>query len=150
PELLDPIPERPEADPEELRGRGLVVTRLLERPEDRVALDLLELRLERSAVGPGRGRGRAGNPCGAVVRLAELDVLDVDLVAGAERQRALEDVLELPYVAGEAVAEERRARGGRQAGHRHALRRREPLEDPVGEQQHVLAALAERRHVELD
>src|SRR5690606_11972348 len=115
---LDAVPQRPEADPEELRGRGLVVTRLLERADDRVALDLLELRLERTAVGsPGERRIQAGEPRGGVVRpLSKLNISDVDLVSRAERQRALEDVLELPYVAGEAVAEERRARGGRQAG----------------------------------
>src|SRR5690625_3260913 len=84
PELFDPIPQRAEADPEELRGGGLVIARLLERFDDRVAFDLLELRAERSAVGVDAGRnGAAASGRGLVRPLSQLDVVDVDFIAGA-------------------------------------------------------------------
>jgi hypothetical protein len=43
-ELLYPVAERAKGDAEKLRGCRLVVARLLERFEDGVALDVLELR----------------------------------------------------------------------------------------------------------
>src|SRR5690606_3321219 len=89
PELLDPIPQCPKTDPEHLRRRRLVVPRLLERLDDRVALDLLELRAERRAVVPERRRataatarshGSRSTPAVFLMRRPQLDVLDVDLI----------------------------------------------------------------------
>src|SRR5690606_10409843 len=92
PELLDPIPQRPKADSEDLCRGGLVVPRLLERLHDPRALDLLELRLERAADRCARGR-RGAVRHGLLRARTQPNVVDVDLVPGAQRQRSLENVL---------------------------------------------------------
>src|SRR5690606_18943927 len=80
PELLDPIAQRTKADPEDLRRRRLVVPRLLERLDDPLPLDFLELRLERAALRhadadrPGAARRRLFRP------RPQPNVRDVDLV----------------------------------------------------------------------
>ena len=72
--------------------------RLLERVEDRLALDRVEPLLQR----------QPADVDGVVARRlrGELQVVGGDLVAGGERERALEDVLELAHVAREVVARE--------------------------------------------
>src|SRR5690606_31360738 len=119
PELLDPIPQRPKADPEDLRRRSLVVPRLLERLHDPGALDLLELRLERAADRAGPGSGAV--PHGLLHPGPQPYILDVDLVPGAQRQRSLQNVLELAHVPRKSITEERRLRCLRQPRCRHAL-----------------------------
>src|SRR5262245_43448246 len=88
-ELLDAVTQRSKRQAEQLRGSGLVVACLLERRDDRVALDLLELRAERRAAIGARLRCRVV----ATVVVAQVQVCDIDLLARAKRERALENVL---------------------------------------------------------
>src|SRR5690348_3325193 len=100
-EFLDPIPQRPEAHAEQLRRRRLVVARLLQRLDDGVALDFLEV-LSKGCIagcgGRGWGQWRRGTRRGA-----QFDVIGGDHAARAKGERALENILELAYVAGEGI-----------------------------------------------
>src|SRR6185503_8390921 len=140
-QLLDAIAQRSERQAEQLGGGRLVVASLLERRDDGVALDLLELRAERGAAITACAPRRIVAVVVAVL-VAQMQVGEVDLVARAKRQRALENVLELTYVAGESVREQRLLRGRRQVRRPHSLLRSEPCQRVMREHQHVLAALA--------
>ena len=65
--------------------------------------------------------------------------------ARRERDRALDDVLELAHVAGEGVGIERAQGVGREPADVLVVLAREALEEVARELGHVLAALAERR-----
>src|SRR6516162_4248407 len=67
PQLLDPIAQRAEAHSQQLRGRRLVVSGLLQRLHDGVPLDVFELRSERAAP-----LGRRGHGGGRAVRCEHL------------------------------------------------------------------------------
>src|SRR5690606_28152505 len=120
PEFLDPIPQRPKADPEDLRRRRLVVPRLLERLHDPGALDLLELRLERAADRADSG-SRGTVPHRLLHPRPQPYIPNVDLVPRAQRQRPLEDVLELAHVPRKPIPEQRRLCRLRQPRRRHPL-----------------------------
>ena len=70
PELLDPVAQRPKTHTQKLRGRGLVIPRLLQGPDDSVPLDVRELAPEGGrTIGQDILRGcssriRCWRPCG--------------------------------------------------------------------------------------
>src|SRR5262245_20245322 len=96
-ELLDAVAQRPKAHPEELRCGRLVVAGLLQRLDDGIALDALELTAERRVAGnDGRlaGRHRAARSA----RRAQADMLGCDDPTGAQRESAFEHVLEFAHI----------------------------------------------------
>src|SRR5690606_30155722 len=98
PQLLNPIAQRPEADPQYLGSGRLVVARLLQRFDDCVALHLLELRTKRALDGRSVWRLLV-----LLVRGAKLYIVALDHIPRAKRQGPLQDVLELTHITGEAV-----------------------------------------------
>src|SRR5688572_11665769 len=139
-EPLHAVAQRKKSDADHLRRSGAVVARLLERVEYRLPLDRIEALLQRQPAQLGavlRGRPR-GEP----------QIARADHVAGRQRERALEYVLELADVSREIVARELgRGLGGelrRLGGAALALQYR------GGERRDVLAHLAQARHLELD
>src|SRR6185369_3085752 len=142
-EALHSVAQLPEADAEELRRRGAVEAGLAERLEDRLALDLVQVLRQRL------GGGVLGRPA-LLASGAELQVLGADQLSPGERERALEDVLELAHVARKVVAGERLQRRVVQARRRNAVLAREPLQDARRDPGDVVAAFAQRRHPELD
>src|SRR5262245_38755761 len=137
------IAQRAECDAQELGGRGAVVVGLLERVENRLALDGVQALLQRQA-GDLLRRGRRPD-----ARRRELQVLGLDLAARGERERALEHVLQLPHVARKIVLpqalQRRRGEPRRGAGGCGLT-----LYDRRGERRDIVAHLAQRRHLELD
>src|SRR5205085_5307040 len=123
--------------------RRAVEAGLAERLEDRFALERVEVIRQRLTA---RRRRR----CAGCRRRREAQVVDPDFMAAGEGQRPLQDVLELAHVAREVVLPEALERGSREARRQRAGLAREPLEDRVGKEADVLAALAQRRHGELD
>ena len=102
-------------------GRGAVVAVALERALEDVALDLVQVgrqvggqrrrrRRRRPAAARRRGRGTASSSAASRCRRAPLSgrprsSRSIDLAAG-QRQRAVQQVLELAHVAGEGVAQQ--------------------------------------------
>src|SRR3954454_23583127 len=98
-EAVEAVAQRSEGDAEELGGGGFVEARRLERLHDRLALELVEEVVQRQAAGAERAVEL--RRLVLVVAVGEVEVGRRDPVLGAERQRPLEDVLQLAHVAGE-------------------------------------------------
>src|SRR5262245_47356904 len=132
------------ADPQKPGRPTLVAAGHLEDPANvsllqrREVRDLAALRLRLPFRAP---RDPGGQP---------LEVLEPDDVAAAQRGRSLEQVLELPDVAGIVVGKERRE--GLPVDRRRfpAFPRRESLQEMPGQPRDVLAALAQGRQRDLD
>src|SRR5205807_2326726 len=84
------------------------------------------------------------------LRWCEPQVLSADLRARAQSERSLQNVLELADIAGKAIAHELVERSRRDLRRGAAGLRRQALQDRGGNERDVLAALAQRRHVQLD
>src|SRR3989442_15656192 len=141
---LHPVPELAERDAQELRRRSAVEAGLAKRLEDRLALDVVEVIGQR----PGL---RFAFRFGSCARgRAEAQVLGSHLAAARECERSLQDVFELADVAREVVAPKLFQRLGGQACRRRAGLGGEPLEDRGRDDSDVIAAVAQRRHGELD
>ena len=101
------VVQRLEADPEHIRGPGLVVAVGRERLEDELALGLLQARPDREATESGPSPPSAA-PAG---------VGDGGMCAGrmsvglADDDRALESVAQLAHIAGPGLRHERAQRG---------------------------------------
>src|SRR5215472_10042181 len=150
-ELLDAIAQRAKAHTEELRCRRLVVPCLFQSLNDGTALDAFELAAERGVRINGGGRCRGGTFCaGRAARHPQTDVLTSDDPASAERERPLEDVLQLAHVAREWVGLEHSKRLYRDLRCRTVGALREPLEDRFGDLANIAAALPQGRDAHLD
>src|SRR6185436_11662678 len=147
-EALHAVAQRAEGDAEELRGRGAVVARLLQRLDDGLLFEALEVFRQRRR-GAQTHQVLARNGLRILVR-AELQVFHPDLVFGGERERALEYVLELPHVAGEGVALERLQGVGTEPRRGSLEGLRQPAEYLRRDDRYVLGELAQRRHRQLD
>src|SRR5215475_3184223 len=108
PELLDATVQRPDGEAQRARRLLLVVSEALEGSSDQIPLGLIE---GRELVDDRGGGRRVG--LGAEIGQARA----LDLVARAEREGPLEEILKLANVAGEVVAGQRRHRIGRDALH---------------------------------
>src|SRR4051812_5403235 len=95
------IAQRPERYAEHFCGSRSVVVRLLKRIENRFALYRVQTLLKRQTA-RRRSWGLLGFPC--AVR-GELQVFGLDLIPTSQRERALQNVLELANVAREIVGE---------------------------------------------
>src|SRR6266446_5346670 len=101
PEAVEAVAKRAEGDAEKLRGRGLVEAGRLERLRDRLALHLVEEVVKREAPG-AEGAVERGDPI-LERPLCEVEISLGDRLLAAQRERALEDVLQLAHVAGKIV-----------------------------------------------
>src|SRR5438034_4413341 len=108
-QALHAITQLAEGDAQELGGRGAVEAGLAERFEDRLALEVVEVLRQGLAVAFARGLGRLFG------RGHQAQIGGADALAGRERQRALEDVLELGHVAREVVGRQLLQRLGLEA-----------------------------------
>src|SRR5947208_43928 len=95
PELLQPITQCPETDPQEARGGGLVPAGLLEGSEDLLFLYLVEV----------GGQGKIFTLLGSLLRRLsrQLQIVEFDPASLAKRHRPLQDILELSYIARELI-----------------------------------------------
>src|SRR3954463_16561181 len=137
-EALHAVAQLPEGDAEELRGRGAIEAGFRERLEDRLALDRIQVVGQRLASARG-GRSAWGG------RRGEAQIVKADLVAAGQRERALEDVLELADVAGEVMLRQAPERRARQARRQRPGLARESLEGGPPPRPGVLPAPAQRR-----
>src|SRR5687768_11963605 len=141
-EALHAVAQLAERDAQELRRRGAVEAGLAQGLEDRLALQGVEVLGQRLAAAVA-GLLRLG-------RRREAQVGGLDLVAARQRERALQDVLQFAHVAGKIVVRQLLHGRGLEPRRRHAVLAREALQDARGDAADVLAALAQRRHPELD
>src|SRR5215471_9489528 len=104
------VPERPEGEPQELRGARLHPARLLQGRLEIAALQRVELALQRK---PGRDAGSGGDWLG-FTEAAEptRKALRAELVGLRERGCTLDDVLQLADVSREVVATQHLERRG--------------------------------------
>src|SRR3954466_14966776 len=144
----DAIAERRALDAEQLGGLRLVAVAHLERPRDQVRLDFAESIVERyrSRFGGGQFSG-----CWCRDRIPGTEqhaggqATRPHRAAGARLDDALARVLEFAHVPRPAIAREGVADRRRHGGHLDAAQAREALEEEVGQDGDVLAALAQRR-----
>src|SRR5579872_2781199 len=139
---VDLAVDRARRDPEELRGDGLVPPRVAQRLANDAQLDLVEggADLERER----RGRGRLG--LGDVVR----EIALAEGVVAREHHGALDDVLELAYVAWPRVVHHPLERPARRVEPRSAVLRAVQAQEVIDQQRDVLASRAERRRRDRD
>ena len=150
---VDPLQlfdQRRALEPEQRRRLTLVAAGALERLRD-------QTRARGRATYASRSMPCSGSTGGRIPPRSPMDwispgsIADVDLrAAAAQRQRALDRVLELPDVARPVV---RHQPAHRLLRERHARPRRielapHAIEEVLGEQRNVLAPLAQRRHVD--
>ena len=129
-----------ERDAQHLGGARLVALGLLERQEDQAALDLVDRHArEHDRVVP---RGAAAHGGG--------QVLGRDQLAGRDDDRALHRVAQLAHVARPRVAHDQVARRVVEPDHRLALAMREVDGEALGQRELVVAALAQRRQVQVE
>ena len=76
----------------------------------------------------------------------DVEVTDIHQRAFTDRGRAENHVLQLPYIARPAIAQQRRISAGCQAAHRALDLRASLLHKGACQQQNILATLAQRRH----
>src|SRR5581483_11273494 len=134
PVLLEPPVERAARQPERRRGVADVAAIAVERLLDQVLLDLLEGHL----LEPARRRGAV-----------EAEVERRDARAARQQHGALDGVVELAHVARPRMAFHGAQRGGVEAGDVLAIAARVLAAEALGERLQVLAALAQRRQVDL-
>src|SRR5439155_1009033 len=135
-EALHPVAQLPEGDAEKLGSRRTVEPGFRQRIEDRLALQAVEV------VGQRFPRAALGALLRHRLRRREPQVLAADLLACAQSERPLQNVLELADVAGEAVAHELVGRRGRDLRRGGAGLGRQALQDRGGDERDVLAAFA--------
>ena len=99
-----------------------------------------------SGSGSGSGQRRGGRR-GRSIRDGQAERGGGDDRRIAQQDHPLEDIAELPDIAGPGVAGERVARVGRERPLGEPVVRAGPCQEVLGEDQHVEAALAERRQV---
>src|SRR5688500_14223359 len=141
-EALHAIAQLAEGDAEQLGGGGAVEAGLAQRLDDRPALQGVEV--------VGQGLGRPVARLLVLRRGRKAQVGGLDLVAARQRQRALQDVLQLTHVAGEVVALQRLHRGGLEARRRHAALARPALQGAGAVARVVRASCAARRRLARD
>ena len=82
---------------------------------------------------------------------AQAQILDIDHAAIRERQRPLQDVLQLAHVAGERIAlQVAQCHAGELRNALQTAALCQPLQNGVSQNAHVLLPLAQRRHAQLD
>src|SRR2546422_1572401 len=140
--LLDPVPEALLGDAEQPRRAHLHTTRASERREDQLTLEVVDRLVERA---PGWRR--------ALLDAGRLDrrrkVLGQDDPVG-QKDRALEDVLQLADVARPRVHPQALQRVVGQRRRRPGQSEPGPIEEGVDELGQIVEALAQRREPELD
>src|SRR5258708_31571424 len=94
PKALHPVAKLTKGDAQQLGGGGAVEPGLAQRLEDRLALERIEVVGQRLRAPRGRRRRFALDRR----RRRQAQVFDLDPLGAGERQRALEDVLELADV----------------------------------------------------
>src|SRR5688572_17022558 len=152
-QALHPVSKLPEGNPQQPRRGGAVEAGLAQRLQDRLALQAVEVDRQRLAAGLRRGRRARLRRLGIFLRgdAVQRKLFRTQLARlRRERERALHDVLQLAHVAGEVVGHQLSERRFRQAWRRHPVLRGEALQDMAGDEGNVLAALAQRRHGEVD
>src|SRR2546426_1127396 len=140
--LLDPVPEALLGDAEQPRRAHLHTPRASERREDQLTLEVVDRLVERA---PGWRR--------ALLDTGRLDrrrkMLGQDDPVG-QKDRALEDVLQLADVARPRVHPQALQRVVGQRSRRPGQSEPGPLEEGVDELGQIVEALAQRREPELD
>src|SRR5438874_559434 len=131
-------------DAQHLRRTALVPADSLEDPEDVAPIDLLERRQVAGLAG-GEG-GTLATPGTDVLR----QVLYANLLAHGERHRPLDTVLQLADVARPRVIKQALGRCAGKTAHPLVGVLTIPLDEVLGEQQHVRATRPERWQLDLD
>src|SRR5437016_9127246 len=154
-ELLQTIAQRVPRNSEALRGLGLVSARFAHRALDHGLFPLCEidaLRRQRRCVGTGVriGRGAAWSRRRVVIGTRQRKVLHVERGAPAPQDGALDHVTQLADVAGPRIRQQQLARRRADLSHRLPVLGVEESQEVIGEEEHVLATLAQRWHDEDD
>src|SRR5262249_43484559 len=141
-----PVAQTPEGDAEETRGILAHASDLLERTGDDFALVFGNDPVELDALGRNVDGGGGGAGTRAEIRQGRL----LNQRRRLERHRALDDVLELPHVAGVVVRAQGRQRLRRHTGHSLAELGSIALDEMLDEKWDVVAPLPEWGKVHLD
>src|SRR2546430_7462407 len=142
PELLQPITQCPETDPQEARGGGLVPAGLLEGSEDLLFLYIVEV---------GDQRKIFTLLDSLLKRLSrQLQIVKLDPASLAKRHRPLQDILELSYIARELIGHKPLERRLRDKGLGCLHLASEAIEDKLHQGRDILTTFAQGRTIQLD
>src|SRR3989449_2497194 len=142
-ELLKAIAQRVPGDAEAVSGLGWVSGRLAHRSLDHRLFPLSEVDALRRQGGRASVRLRRRR---AMVGARQREMLHVQPRTAAPQHRALDHVAELADVAGPRIRQQQLTRRRADFPHRLPVLGIEDPQEVVGEEQHVLPALAQRRH----
>ena len=151
-ELLQPVPERPQVDPQELRGLLLVAAADVEGLLDVGPLHPVQLLVQGDAPGEPAEVGQPAPVASGAPPLVggEGQAVRKQDVGAGEGHAPLDEVLQLPDVPGEIVFLEQVDGVGGDLADVLAHLFRVFLEEVLGEQLEVLLPLPQGRHLDLD